>query len=52
MGETVSPYLTNLTKALWMWALSKDIVLSAEHIPEDLNNVADAESRSMMDRTD
>ena len=33
-------------------SLSKDIVLSAEHIPGDSNNVADAESRSMKDRTD
>ena len=52
MGETVSPHLTDLAKALWMWALSKDIVLSVELIPGDLNDVADAESRSMKDRTE
>lgn len=52
MGGTVSPQLTNLSKALWMWALSKDIVLSAEYIPGETNCVADAESRTMRDRAD
>ena len=28
----MSPQLTDLAKALWMWALSNDIVLSAEYI--------------------
>ena len=51
MGGTVSPQLTNLAKALWMWALSNDIVLSAEYIPGVANVAADAESRSMTDRT-
>ena len=35
-----------------MWALSNDIVLNAEYIPGVANVVANAESRSMMDRTD
>ena len=48
----VSFQLTDLAKALWIWALSKDIALSTEHIPGDLNDMADAESRSMTDRTD
>ena len=52
MGGTVSPQLTNLSKALWMWALSKDIVLTAEYIPGSTNCVADAESRTLKDRTD
>jgi len=52
MGGTVSPLLTDLAKALWVWALSKDIVLTAEYIPGTVNIVADAESRSMTDRTD
>ncbi|XP_065890962.1 uncharacterized protein [Dysidea avara] len=52
MGGTVSSQLTDLTKALWMWALSKDIILAAEYIPGVVNVVADAESRSMQDRTD
>ena len=41
MGGTVSPQLTSLSKALWMWALSKDIVLTAEYIPGSTNCVAD-----------
>ena len=52
MGGTVSPQLTNLSKVLWMWALSKDIVLTAEYIPGSTNCVADAESRTLKDRTD
>ena len=51
MGGTVSPRLTDLAKALWMWALSNDIVLTTEYIPGVANVIADAESRSMMDRT-
>jgi len=52
MGGTVSPQLTNLAKSLWMWALNNGIVLTAECIPGLMNVVADAESRSMKDRTD
>jgi len=47
MGGTVSPQLTDLAKALWMWALAKDIILTAEYIPGVTNVVADAESRSI-----
>ena len=47
MGGTVSSQLMDLAKALWMWALSKDIILAAEYIPGVVNVVADAESRSM-----
>ena len=46
------PQLTNLYKALWMWALSKDIVLTTEYIPGSMNCVADAESRTLKDRID
>jgi len=52
MGGTVSPQLTLLAKALWMWALAKDIILTAEYIPGVVNVEADAESRSIQDRTD
>ena len=51
-GGTVSPQLIDLTKALWMWALSKDIVLPAEYIPVTMNCIANAESRTLTDRTD
>ena len=52
MGGTVSPQLTDLTKALWMWALSKNIVLSAEYIPGSTNCIANAASRTLTDKTD
>ena len=48
----MSPQLTDLAKALWMWALSNDIALITEYIPGVANVLADAESRSMTDRTD
>ena len=46
LGGTVSPQLTDLAKALWLWALSRDLVLSAEYIPGATNCVADVESRT------
>lgn len=52
LGGTVSPQLTDLAKALWLWALSRDLVLSAEYIPGATNCVADVESRTLRDRTD
>ena len=52
MEGTVSPQLTDLTKALWMWALSKDAVLSAEYISGSMNYIDNAESRTLTDRTD
>jgi len=52
LGGTVSPQLTRLAKELWMWALARDIILAAEHIPGITNCVADAESRTRADRTD
>jgi len=32
MGGTVSCQLTDLAKELWMWALNRDIILTAQHI--------------------
>ena len=52
MGGQFAPKLTDLAKDLWMWPLSNNIILSAEHIPGVLNNVADIESRTITDRTD
>jgi len=51
-GGNGLPQLTDLAKDLWMWALSNNIMLSAEQIPGVLNNIADAESRTTTDRTD
>jgi len=33
MGGTVSSQVMELAKELWMWALNKDITLTAQHIP-------------------
>ena len=52
MGGTVSCQLTDLAKELWMWALNKDIILTAQHIPGVSNTVADMESRTVHDRSD
>jgi len=52
LGGTVSPQLTIMAKDLWMWPLSRDIVLTAEHIPGITNFVADAESSTWSDKTD
>ena len=51
-GGTVSPQLTSLARSLWLWALQRDISLTAQHIPGVSNLVADTESRTMRDRTD
>ena len=43
------PQLTSLARYLWLWALQRDISLTAQHIPGVSNLAADTESR---DRTD
>ena len=50
LGGTVSPQLMDLVKALWMLALARDLVLSAEHIPGKTNCVVDTESRTLRDQ--
>ena len=52
LGGIVSPQLTRLAKDLWMWVLSKDLVISSVHIQGITNCVADAESRTWTDQTD
>ena len=52
LGGTVSLQLVQLAKTLWLWALQRDIILSAQHIPGVTNQVADEESRTTMDRLD
>ena len=51
-GGTVSRDLVHLTRELWMWALERNIHLIAQHLPGSLNDIADAESRVMRDRSD
>ena len=53
LGGTVSLQLAQLAKTLWFWALQRDIILSAQHIPGVTNQgEADAESRMTVDRLD
>ena len=52
LGGTVSLQLVQLAKALWLWALQQEIMLSAQHIPGVTNQVADAESRVTGGRLD
>ena len=52
LGGTVSLQLTSLARSPWMWALQRDIMLKTQHIPSTSNCVADAESRTIRDRTD
>ena len=51
-GGTVSRDLVSLTRDLWMWCLERNIHIQAQHLPGVLNRTADAESRSMKDRSD
>ena len=48
LGGTMSPQLTGISQ--WMWALQRDIMLTAQHIPGTSNCVADVESRTIRDR--
>ena len=51
-GGTVSPVLTSLAKSLWLWALERDIIITAQHIPGVSNGIADGESRLERDKSD
>jgi hypothetical protein len=52
LGGTHSLVLSNLAKDMWHWALQKGMMLSAEHLPGRLNQVADYESRHFSDASD
>ena len=52
LGGTISPALTALARTLWLWALERDITITAQHIPGVSNTVADCESRMERDRSD
>ena len=45
MGSMKSIELDDLAKQLWQWAIAKDILLTASHIPGRFNVEADEESR-------
>ncbi len=48
-GGTVSPELVRLDKDLWMWCLDRNIHITAQDLPGKLNEIADAESRTVRD---
>ena len=52
LGGTISRELVKLTKNLGMWCLERNIHITAQHLPGSLNTIADAESRTLTDRTD
>ena len=49
---TRSPQLVNLTLELWQWCLQRSILITAQHLPGKLNNVADRESREFYDSSE
>ena len=49
---TVSKDLVDLAKSLWMWCLERNINIIAQHLPGVQNVIANAESRTMTDRSD
>ena len=52
MGGTVSPELVALARSLWMWCLERNIHTTAQYLPGVQNTIADAESRTIVDRFD
>ena len=52
LGGTVFPIATEIAKSLWMWCLERNISSRAQHNPGKKNVIADAESRTMRDRSD
>ena len=52
MGGTKSWELTKISKRIWHYLLDKEITLTAEWIPTQLNIVADWESRNVKDSTE
>ena len=52
LGGTVSKELVDVAKNLWMWCRERNIHITAQHLPGVQNVIADAESRTMTDRSD
>ena len=48
---STKPELMRVTREMWLWALDRDITISAEYLPGRFNQVADDESR-MVDNVD
>ena len=52
MGSIHSPNCNAITKCIWEWAISRNIWLTASHLPGVLNKEADFESRKNDVRTE
>jgi len=48
-GGTHSTHLCNLALQIWEWCIQKEITLQTEHLPGNLNIVADMESWTTKD---
>ena len=51
-GGTASSLLCQLAITIWNWCITRNISLTAEHLPGHLNTIADHESRTVQDRCD
>ena len=51
-GGTTSTLLCQLAITVWTWCMSRNVTLTAEHLPGHLNTIADQESWSVRDRCD
>ena len=52
MGGTHSPKLLKISKSIWNYLLSHQIIITAEYLPSRLNDRADWESRNATDSSD
>ena len=52
LGGTISRDLVKLTENLWIWCLERNIHITAQYLPGSLNTIANAESQTLIDRTD
>ena len=48
----MSEELLQLPRDLWMWCLKRNLHIHGQHLPGNLNIVADKESRFILDRSD
>ena len=51
-GGTHSWLMNHLAMQIWKWCMDQQILLTAEHLPGIMNQVADEESRTVRDRCD
>ena len=52
MGGTHSKSMNYLTRCIWLWCITRNIWLSAIHIPRSENEVADFYSRNFRENTE